>query len=386
MKLAFYYHIEIGLSSNNTISVPGFLGVFIDALAAELDTLYIVGHTTEVEEDYTLKSHNIVLVNLGIQRPAWFRHFFPKLLLGNLKNDLIDVDAILVRSPSPLAPFFSRFIPDTCQLCYYVVGSYESGANEMLTSSLREKVVKQFLYLNHRKFMSQLKGKDILVNAPALKKDYKTICNKIDVIPTTTISEADLFQREDTCISDKIRLLYTGRFDWQKGLNELMTVFASLHKEKENTELHFVGWEDDTSKPVEKVLRQKAIDFGVGDVVIFHGKKQVGEELSSMYRMADIYIMPSYHEGFPRTIWEALANSIPVVATNVGSIPEYMTHKENILMVNPKNINELKAAIELVMNDKELRQKIIHNGYKVASINTLKSRSKQIVEYVSEVL
>ena len=67
-------------------------------------------------------------------------------------------------------------------------------------------------------------------------------------------------------------------------------------------------------------------------------KKKMGHELLSFYRKADIFIMPSLHESFPRTIWEAMASGCVVLTTNVGSIPLLLSHKKNCIMVEKKMI------------------------------------------------
>lgn len=60
--------------------------------------------------------------------------------------------------------------------------------------------------------------------------------------------------------------------------------------------------------------------------------------LNKMYRKAEINAIPSNHEGFVKTIWEAMANSLPVLATSEGGIPDYLTNYDNAIFVEPKNI------------------------------------------------
>ena len=126
---------------------------------------------------------------------------------------------------------------------------------------------------------------------------------------------------------------------------ELVEALASLSEDHPTLRLHFVGWEEDPSHPVRNTLEKRAAELRVLDRVLFHGRKQLGEELWQMYRMADIYVIPSYHEGFPRTIWEAMAHSLPVVATRVGAIPYYLTDKENALLIEPKSVAAIAEGI-----------------------------------------
>lgn len=384
MNLAFYYHIPAGICDNHKITLPGFLGIFLDNLAKEVNEFVLIAHTYKGEADYELASTNIRLVDLGPQTPAWHRHLFHRRLLKNLKKELRETEALIVRSPSPLAPFFHKYIPDHCLLRYYVVGSYAAGAGEMTPKSLREWATKQYLFANHRLFRKELKGKDIFVNSPQLKEALADHCRSIENIPSTTLSEEDIFYREDTCLNDSINLLYTGRIDLQKGLMELVEAFASLSGKYSTLRLHLVGWEEDTAKPVEKVLRKRAEELRVRDQVLFHGRKQLGEELWRMYRMADIYVIPSYHEGFPRTIWEAMSHSLPVVATKVGAIPYYLTDKENALLIEAKNVKAIVEGIKNLIETPSLRRQLIVNALDIVRANTLKNRAKQMIAHVEK--
>jgi glycosyltransferase involved in cell wall biosynthesis len=147
--------------------------------------------------------------------------------------------------------------------------------------------------------------------------------------------------------------------------------------------LHLVGWEDNPNKPVEKAILKRAEELGISATLTIHGRKQIGEELNSMYRMADIYVLPSHHEGFPRTIWEAMANCLPVITTPVGAIPERLRNNVHAKFVTPYEVSELADVIKLVISDKLLRRNLISEGYKLAAVNTLE---KQIPELIRELL
>src|SRR5659263_90483 len=113
MKLAFYYHITIAFKNNN-IYCPSFLGVFIDSLAINVDELYLIMHqanSRESEEaDYALKSNNIYWINLGFKTPAWHRDIFHRMFLKEPLKKINNCNALIVRSPSSLAPYFPRYL------------------------------------------------------------------------------------------------------------------------------------------------------------------------------------------------------------------------------------------------------------------------------------
>jgi len=388
MKLAFYYHITLH-EHNNELLLPSYLGVFVDALASEVEELYLLMHqanSTECKEaDYTLKRKNIRWINLGLKTPVWHRDIFHRRFLKNSLKKIDNCGAVIVRSPSPLAPYFKRYLNNQ-KLIYMVVGDYLESVKQWKLKSVREWFELQYLRYNDWIFRQAIRDTDILVNSPVLFGKYKDIAKSINTIKTTTLSKYDFFSRKDTCQNDLVELLFTGRIDPLKGLFELIEAVAILRSDGINVRLNIVGWESEEGKPVERELRNKIKNLNIVDYVIFHGRKSVGKELNEMYRMADIYVLPSHEEGFPRTIWEAMANGLPVITTNVGGIPKFLTHNEDVYMIKPKNSVFISDAIKLLITNIELRQKLIKNGQKIAQENTLEIQTKRIIEIVKSLI
>lgn len=386
MKLAFYYHIVV-LRKNNQLSLPSYLGVFIDSLAIQCEELFLVFHEADSNQadecDYTLRSKNIVEVNLGLKTPAWHRAIFYWSILKGPLQKIESCDAFIVRAPSPLAPYFSKYFTKHNALFFMIVGDYIEGAVHLRSSTFRDKMIFLFLRYNDRLFTKEIRKTNILVNSKALFDKYMSIAKSVALIKTTTLSMSDFLKREDTCSTSEIKLLYTGRIDPAKGLFELVESFANLVNQNYNLSLHIVGWEEDVhAKPVESQLIKKAIALNVDAKVFFHGRKSVGDDLNKMYRFADIYVLPSYHEGFPRTIWEAMANSLPVLTTNVGGIPSFLTNEENVILIQPKSAIDIENGIKRIIENPDLRKKIIGNGFNLAQENTLEIQSKKIIEII----
>jgi glycosyltransferase involved in cell wall biosynthesis len=388
MKLGFYYHVPIVVSENG-VKIPSYFGVFLDALASEIDVLYIMMHKARPHEmseaDYVLKSSNIHFIDLGIKTKAWYRTIFHRKILKKPLQVMNQCDLILVRAPSPLAPYFYKYL-NKVKLVYMVVGDYAESVKQTKVRTLREFIVNQYVLHNDFMFRKRIQKTDIVVNSPALLKKYKSVSKSIQLIRTTTLLETDLYNRADTCEDSRIQLLYTGRIDPLKGLVELIEAVAIIKKEYPNLILNIVGWELSGKKHVEKQLCQIAEANGILSDVIFHGKKKVGDELNSFYRTSDIYVIPSYEEGFPRTIWEAMANSLPVIATRVGGIPEYLTHKKDAYLIPPKSVKAVVEAIRTVIHSKDLRQTLIKNGMEQAKETTLPNQTKKLVAHLKSLI
>ena len=383
MKLGYYYHTEI-CEENGNLYIHGYQGVYLDSLAQCVDELLLFMHEGPNEgplPDYQLVSNNIRWINIGKKLPAWVRFFTPKRQLNKFLGELKLLDVMLVRSPSPLSVAFSYFV-DRNKLFYFLVGDYLHGANNMKVNGIRDFFVKLLIIQIDKALTSVLRNRVIFVNSQKLKSKYSTIASKIIEVRTTTVREDDMRIRKDTCKGELIHLLYAGRFDFSKGLNELIDAFKNLHEIRTNLRLHFVGWEDNLKKPVTNALIDKVNDYDLEDFVQFHGRKKIGDELNKMYFESDIYIIPSFHEGFPRTIWEAMSQSTPVIATRVGGIPFLLEDKKNALLIEPKSINDIVVAVDTLIGNESLRKKIIANGFERAKMVTLEYQSSNLISLI----
>ena len=90
-----------------------------------------------------------------------------------------------------------------------------------------------------------------------------------------------------------------------------------------------------------------------------------------IYRESDIFIMASHHESLPRTIFEAMANSTPVIATNVGGIKYEFQDEVDIIKIDPKNSIQIYEAIIKLIKNTKLRKTIIKNGFHKSTKMTL---------------
>lgn len=390
MKLGFYYHIPALINKDQKIGLPAFLGLFVDSLAHEVDHLYCFFHTTFVKSqeeenavEYWCKSPNISIASLGPDNRAFIKAFFPGKFVDKIAAQIKNCDAVLVRGPSPLAPYFRKYDQDTT-IVNFIVGSYEDGGKYLQLPWYKIGAVRLLVHYMHLKTIGSVSGAKLLVNSKKLEEMLAFSALATRQIYTTTLSQESYFQREDVCQGEKIRLLFVGRLDWAKGLRELFDAFAQLCNESNRYELHLVGWEEQVGEPVRQELAAFAAEKNIQTLVFFHGRKKAGEELMAYYRNADIYLLPSYHEGFPRTIWEAMASSMPVICTPVGSIPFYLKHEKEVLMIKVRDVTSIVEAVKILVEDSELRKKLIINGFERVQEIRLDVQAKKIVEFIYE--
>jgi glycosyltransferase involved in cell wall biosynthesis len=383
--LGFYYHIPCSVRADGKIGMPSFQGLFVDSLARRVEHLYCFLHVQKVDDliDYWLSSSNVTVVSLGNDAPAYIKAFFPgRFLTADVVRYADQCDRIIIRGPSPLLHHF-REITSRDKLVYFIVGSYKEGLKHSFGKWHRRYPIRLLLRYIDLKQGRVLKGSNILVNSQTSAYKYSSIAKRVGLVYTTTLSHSDFFIRNDTCQFDTIKLMFIGRLDWAKGLRELTGAFMIVNKEYRNIELHFVSWEDNPMTPVQKEIECWAQDNDLREKVNFHGKKAAGSKLLEYYRSGDLYILPSYHEGFPRTIWEALASSLPVITTTVGSISEYLTHKKSAYLIPPHDETALANAILELISNQRLRQGLIKEGLERVKEITLEEQSKRIIKFIN---
>jgi len=91
------------------------------------------------------------------------------------------------------------------------------------------------------------------------------------------------------------------------------------------------------------------------------------KEMPSIYNWADIYVLPSFTEGMPVAMLEAMACQKPVIVTPVGVIPELLRNEVHALIIPCGDIQKLIDAIRRLASNKELRERIAVNGRNLVS-------------------
>jgi glycosyltransferase involved in cell wall biosynthesis len=145
----------------------------------------------------------------------------------------------------------------------------------------------------------------------------------------------------------RIRCLAVSRLVERKGIDDLIRAFALL--ERGRYELEIVGGGAD-----EQALHALAADLGLDDLVQFTGPLD-RVRTAARYRDADIFTLASWEEAFGNAFAEALASGVPVVGSNVGGIPELVEHGRNGVLVRPRDVEALAAAIRFLGDRPELR-------------------------------
>lgn len=141
------------------------------------------------------------------------------------------------------------------------------------------------------------------------------------------------------------RIVFVGWIEKEKGVLELVDAFIEFNKKFPNAQLIFVG--DGT---LRGFIESETIKHGIESSIKVTGWL-AHSEVIDQYLNSDLFILPSYNEGLPNSMIEAMCCKIPCVLTAVGSIPTYSKHLEHSYLIRPgTNIDIYEAFIYAIKN------------------------------------
>ncbi len=152
-------------------------------------------------------------------------------------------------------------------------------------------------------------------------------------------------------------LLYLGTFFTEKGVYDLIKAAPLIIRELPNIKIVLCGakGEKNLKKEIEKSNLESRIE--VREWVDGISKKEMLFESTAL-------ILPSYSEGIPNVILEAMSSHLPIIATPVGGIPSILKDEENCLFFTPGDIDDLKSKVVRIFKDKALQASIAQSNYK----------------------
>ena len=182
-----------------------------------------------------------------------------------------------------------------------------------------------------------------------------TVMNGCD---TTIFRIADRLQaRTDLNVDPAAHLIvYVGRFEVTKGLLELVEALATLRMRNRSVQLALVG-----DGPSQALISERANTLGVAKHIRFV-PPQTSRGVSHWLAAANLLALPSYAEGCPNVVLEAINCGRPIVATNVGGIPEIVDERCSVL-VPPRDVAALVTALEMAL-DRDWDEQMIANIFR----------------------
>jgi glycosyltransferase involved in cell wall biosynthesis len=162
-------------------------------------------------------------------------------------------------------------------------------------------------------------------------------------------------RRSPTAPGATARIAIVARVSPEKGHAVLIEALSVLRKRGIAVALDAVGPE---AGDHGDLLRQLAVDAGVADCITWHGP-QPSSQVAQILAESDIFCLPTFAEGLPVVIMEAMARGVPVVTTYISGIPELAVDEKTALIVPAARVDALAEAMERLIVDGDLRQRLV---------------------------
>lgn len=312
-------------------SVPGANFLFIRSLTMYFSVLKVLKKIVDKEEEFLIHSHTIL--------PDGFISALLKKYFSKLKTicTIHGSDINVYPKRNKIISLFTKWGLKKNDKIITVSDKLKQKVNQLLNSSLE--------------------NIEVITNGI----DPKIFNNK----NTKSVENKNEFQYS---------LLFVGNLLEAKGVIELIESFKKLVNIYDGIGLYIVG-----DGPQRDKITQLVKKYKIQDKVILTGRIK-HEKVSYYMNICDIFILPSYREGMPTVMFEALACSKPVIITRVGGVEEIISHKENGYLINSKSRKDIVNAVRELKENTSLYKKISKNAAKTINKYTWENNAKKTIK------
>jgi glycosyltransferase involved in cell wall biosynthesis len=382
-KILIHHHATVYTDPQTGLRYTySFIGRWINELSIHFEKVGILFHESTVKSkrhDTLLVGDNIILETLGSPGKAYDRFQKMARVKAACKKASYAYDVLLIRGMTPRQFTVFKHVNVPVKM-YLMVGS-------LIESKPKFKFDLTGLYLYIMFIIRKLEFGKIaseaimLANSPKVNEEILSLFGvKSKFIPTNTIKQDELRPWKNKVVGEEVSLFFCGRMVADKGIFELLEALYLLNKQIDSYSLTFTG---DLSADLKSNFEKLPFWNHIKDRVRFTGFVSFGKELLDLYDSHDIYVLPSYHEGFPHSIWESAAVSTPVITTSVGGIPGIL-NDSHVWFIPVKSPEAIANAVLEVQNNIEARELKTKNILELLKENTVEAAALKLEHTVSE--
>ena len=237
-------------------------------------------------------------------------------------------------------------------------------AGELITkykTSYLFKIFVKFTFQYVNKFLCQGKSfQDFAISEFKFKKE------DCPILPNWSATDTFLnigLERNYSKKKEKISILFIGWLERYKGVYEIIEA-ASMLKENNKYFHIYLGGDGNYMKEAKLLIKEKNLEEYISILGWINKKEKI-----KLLKESDIFILPSWNEGLPNAMIEAMSSGLASIVSAVGVIPDYIINGKNGLLIKPKCPDELVESIVKLMNNRILLETIQKNSFKFAKNN-----------------
>lgn len=291
----------------------------------------------------------------------YFRFIF---ILMTKEVDVVHLNPSLGKNAITRDGYFLRISKFFNKKVYVHWHGWNPHNEYLLTGKNLTFIKKTFFVADHIKFLSE-----------HFADKFKEIgCTNRITIGNTFIDDELLSSKFGfTRKSKKVKILFLSTISKNKGIYLALDAFKKAEIVLGNIELIIAGDGPELSQAKEYVVKNKLIN------VIFVGHVK-GLQKAQLYSECDIYLFPSYYEGMPTSLLEAMGFGLVLISSDAGAIPDFFVQEKMGTMITSYAIQDYVNAITEYIENQELRQRVKNYNIKFASKHFIASSNIAIID------
>jgi glycosyltransferase involved in cell wall biosynthesis len=392
IKLGYYNHGHFISDKEGQIYVSFDIAIWADrfvGLCNEFVVFLNRGVDMPFEKSNIPKSFyplnkEVKLVDIGLQRPHWQK----VIGVGLNKQAILDatstLDWIIIQGPTPQQNVIAKFVHSNCKIATLLVGLWKKWPTQMFRQSGLKNLFKEQL-INLLKWYNQYQTSVLMNkyadlpmgNNPAMPIFYN--CRKpFALVSKGLVKESEIQFLERKSLDKKhIKLVFFSRLDPEKNMELILDAMDDLKSAGRVVELKAYG--GTPMKQYLDLIQKKIVQLGLEEQVHLMGELPNHQKLE-VFQNADIYIFNTCTtEGFPRTIWEAMATGIPIICANYPGADQFFKNGE-VSLFEQNNKQDLVEKVLALSDNDALRKKTIQSAYNLLQQNTLEKSTENIIQ------
>ena len=338
-------------------------GAFIVELQTKGNEITVYGQKVKAKDTvhtFNLTENNIKTSGINRKRNKFINYLF---LYLKIISQIYKVDFVYIFYPTSF-----KYVPFLCWLFRKKFGLYIRGMNGINDKISSWNYKKAYTIFTVSEFFTTM------INEKTQTKKAHTIK------PMIPFSEKDVLVNRKYKIKEKTSILYLGRIAYDKGIAELLKAVQVLNQKGYSFELNLVGSGEFLQKSKSLIK-----EYQIEDIVFVRGAVFEPEQVKSYYVNADVYVLPTYHEGFPRTLYESMIFGTPIVTTFVGGISVLMEDGLNCKEIQPKSVDSLVEGLEFAMNNQEKMIQFAKKGLTLVA-NIVDSKRMTHAQHLNKII
>ena len=196
----------------------------------------------------------------------------------------------------------------------------------------------------------------------ALSDEWKDNLKQIvDDKKIVVIENYSIIHVDEPLVNDCATVLFLGEIGTRKGCLDIPDVVKLVSSRLNKCRFVLAGniIEDDF-----KIISDKISEYGISEHIFFPGWVR-GDEKDKLLREADLFFLPSYNEGMPMSVLDAMGYGLPIVSTDIGGIPQIVKNEMNGYIFRPGDVEGFAHAITSILCKREIRLEFGKNSLKI---------------------